>query len=59
MRPPKVRVEPAFQSEDPFGDRYIETPDEAFASPLTGWQKKDTGFQLLVYYDKSKNGQVR
>ena len=54
----KVRVEPAFQSTDPFGEHYIEAPDAAFAPPATGWNRQDTSFQLLVYYDQPEHAQV-
>ncbi|CAM9737145.1 unnamed protein product [Ectocarpus fasciculatus] len=47
----QVRVEPAFQTTDPFSDGYIEPPDDAYAPPPTGWRRNDTNFQLLVYYD--------
>ncbi|CAM9813986.1 unnamed protein product [Ectocarpus sp. 6 AP-2014] len=47
----QVRVEPAFQTTDPFSGGYIEPPDEAYAPPPTGWRRNDTNFQLLVYYD--------
>lgn len=56
--PGKVRVEPLFQSDNPFEDRYIETPDPAYAPPATGWRRFDTNFQLLVYYDPPLNGNV-
>ncbi|CAM9375008.1 unnamed protein product [Ectocarpus sp. 4 AP-2014] len=47
----QVRVEPAFQTTDPFSDGYIEPPDDVYAPPPTGWRRNDTNFQLLVYYD--------
>lgn len=53
-----MRVEPAFQSTDPFAEHYIEAPDAAFSPPTTGWNRQDTSFQLLVYYDQPKHPQV-
>ncbi|CAM9166116.1 unnamed protein product, partial [Ectocarpus sp. 12 AP-2014] len=47
----QVRVEPAFQTTDPFSDGYIEPPDDAYAPPPTGWRRNDTNFRLLVYHD--------
>ncbi|CAB1111431.1 unnamed protein product [Ectocarpus sp. CCAP 1310/34] len=47
----QVRVEPAFQTTDPFSDGYIEPPDDAYAPPPTGWRRNDTNFQLVVYHD--------
>lgn len=44
-------MEPAFQSDEPFGDSYIEAPDAAYAPAGMPWQRQDTNFQLLVYYD--------
>lgn len=44
-------MESAFQTTDPFGGRYIEDPDPAYAPPDSGWGRYDTKFQLLVYYD--------
>lgn len=58
VMPGKVRVEPLFQSDNPFEDRYIETPDPAYAPPATGWRRFDTNFQLLMYYDPPSNGNV-
>lgn len=54
-------MEPAFQSTEPFGSgpTYIEAPDPAYAPTESRWQRKDTPFQLLVYYDPPQQRRIR